>query len=290
MTAAMEPAPEERDDLDILAGLATGVVPQWSPLRRSGTTVSDIVAEFGVDTPQWSPLRRSGTTREAAPGRKAASTPQWSPLRRSGTTSTAARGCSQPTRRNGARSGGAGRLDTHPSGQTRIYLPQWSPLRRSGTTRGNKCAISSFRCRNGARSGGAGRRLRLPDRPAGPDRRNGARSGGAGRAGLPRVFRTAELVLFHAATCRFRYSSRTSCGVRYPSAEWRRVRLYRSSMYRAISSRAFFRVGYAVRLTSSTFSAALNDSASALSKQIPVRPTDCRIPSLPRTAANSADV
>ena len=38
-----------------------------------------------------------------------------------------------------------------------------------------------------------------------------------------RVFRTAELVLFHAASCRFRYSLRASCGVRYPSAEWRRI-------------------------------------------------------------------
>src|SRR5947207_9495227 len=61
--------------------------------------------------------------------------------------------------------------------------------------------------------------------------------------GLPRVFRTTELVLFHAASGRFRYSSSASCGVLYPSAEWRRVRLYRSSMYRAISSRAFFLVG-----------------------------------------------
>jgi hypothetical protein len=32
--------------------------------------------------------------------------------------------------------------------------------------------------------------------------------------GLPRVFRTTELVLFHAASCWFRYSSRASCGVR----------------------------------------------------------------------------
>jgi hypothetical protein len=37
--------------------------------------------------------------------------------------------------------------------------------------------------------------------------------------GPPRVFRTAELSLFHAASCRFRYSSRASCGVRYPSPE-----------------------------------------------------------------------
>jgi transposase len=32
--------------------------------------------------------------------------------------------------------------------------------------------------------------------------------------GPPRVFRTAELKLFHAASCRFRYSSCASCGVR----------------------------------------------------------------------------
>ena len=42
---------------------------------------------------------------------------------------------------------------------------------------------------------------------------------------LPRVFRTGKLRLFHAASCPFRYSSRTSCGVRYPSVEWTRVLL-----------------------------------------------------------------
>jgi len=37
----------------------------------------------------------------------------------------------------------------------------------------------------------------------------------AGELGLgpPRIFRTALLVLFHAASCRFRYSSWASCGV-----------------------------------------------------------------------------
>ena len=43
---------------------------------------------------------------------------------------------------------------------------------------------------------------------------------GQGRkTGPPRVFRTAELSPFHDASCRFRYSSRASCGVRYPSPE-----------------------------------------------------------------------
>ena len=36
---------------------------------------------------------------------------------------------------------------------------------------------------------------------------------GRSRIGLLRVFRTAKLVLIHAASCRFRYSSWTSCGV-----------------------------------------------------------------------------
>lgn len=38
----------------------------------------------------------------------------------------------------------------------------------------------------------------------------------AGRAGPgpPRLFRTASFVLFHAASCRVRYSSWASCGVR----------------------------------------------------------------------------
>jgi len=34
------------------------------------------------------------------------------------------------------------------------------------------------------------------------------------RAGLPRVFRTAGFASIYAASCEFRYSVRTSCGVR----------------------------------------------------------------------------
>lgn len=34
------------------------------------------------------------------------------------------------------------------------------------------------------------------------------------RRGLPRVFRTADFVSIYAASCEFRYSARTSCGVR----------------------------------------------------------------------------
>jgi hypothetical protein len=37
---------------------------------------------------------------------------------------------------------------------------------------------------------------------------------GLAEAWAPRVFRTAKLMLFHAASCPFRYSSWASCGVR----------------------------------------------------------------------------
>ena len=54
----------------------------------------------------------------------------------------------------------------------------------------------------------------------------GEHAGGEiGTGELPRVSRTGNLRLIHAASCPFRYSSRTSCGVRYPSVEWRRVLL-----------------------------------------------------------------
>ena len=48
-------------------------------------------------------------------------------------------------------------------------------------------------------------------------------------------------------------------------------------MYRATSVRACSRVGWTVRLTRSTFTVALKDSARALSKHTPVAPTDRRM-------------
>jgi len=65
----------------------------------------------------------------------------------------------------------------------------------------------------------------LIDEPAGCPAETVSRRVEAMLTELPRVFRTGNLRLFHAASCPFRYSSRTSCGVRYPSVEWRRVLL-----------------------------------------------------------------
>jgi hypothetical protein len=85
------------------------------------------------------------------------------------------------------------------------------------------------------------------------------------RVDRPRIFRTTLNKVIHAAVLRFRYSLWTSCGVRYPSPEWRRLVLYRNSMYRARSFRACSRVEYWVRCTRSFFKAAKKDSAMALS-------------------------
>jgi hypothetical protein len=68
-------------------------------------------------------------------------------------------------------------------------------------------------------------RPRRQDAPAEWDRIDWRVHEGQVRSELPRVFRTGKLRLIHAASCPFRYSSKTSCGVRYPSVEWRRVLL-----------------------------------------------------------------
>ncbi len=84
----MEPAPEERDDAVIVfAPPAWPRQPQWSPLRRSGTTGEELAWKLRNNKPQWSPLRRSGTTLQGWTGPVLGYPPQWSPLRRSGTTS-----------------------------------------------------------------------------------------------------------------------------------------------------------------------------------------------------------
>ena len=61
-------------------------------------------------------------------------------------------------------------------------------------------------------------------------------------------------------------------------------------MYLTTSERACLRVGYAVRWTRSTLSAALNDSAWALSKHDPVRPTERRMSSSAVARANASHV
>ncbi len=187
--------------------------PQWSPLRRSGTTWESRAGTSRRSRPQWSPLRRSGTTSAHRLFLVTTDRPQWSPLRRSGTTLPV--GCAgiQPcSRRNGARSGGAGRPGrstdmsgssssrngarsggagrrTSSGGSTKpSSLPQWSPLRRSGTTRtplsGDSVQAAAPQW-SPLRRSGTTRHLPAAANPGRP-RRNGARSGGAGRPSLSR--------------------------------------------------------------------------------------------------------
>ncbi len=159
VAAAMEPAPEERDDRQpFSSGSAPSSSPQGSPLRRSGTTDSAPSCGSNVSAPQWSPLRRSGTTarrgRRPGPAVRAAMEPA-------------------PEERDDL-------LELDDASRQRIK-PQWSPLRRSGTTRVAQPRRRHGAGRNGARSGGAGRLFHLDKHLSGLARRNGARSGGAGR-------------------------------------------------------------------------------------------------------------
>ena len=135
VAAAMEPAPEERDDSPLQSVTdAALVLPQWSPLRRSGTTEQVDAPHGVVEGAAMEPAPEERDDTAAALLRVSQPPPQWSPLRRSGTTRRPPRArWPAPGRRNGARSGGAGRRCR-------------PPRPRSGRS-----------CRNGARSGGAGR-------------------------------------------------------------------------------------------------------------------------------------
>jgi hypothetical protein len=84
---------------------------------------------------------------------------------------------------------------------------------------------------------------------------------GASHGGLASVFRTGWRQAAIPACARV-----SNCtGLRYPSVECRRWRVYQTSMYSKIATWAAARVGQSWRSTSSTLSEAKNDSATALS-------------------------
>ena len=87
------------------------------------------------------------------------------------------------------------------------------------------------------REGGAGVAGAAQDREAGPAQ---PQAEGVGELAA-RVFRTGMGGYFTLLPA-VGYSYRTSCGVRYPSVEWRRVLSSRSSIHRAISSVAALRL------------------------------------------------
>jgi hypothetical protein len=72
----------------------------------------------------------------------------------------------------------------------------------------------------------------------------------------------------------FSESSSNSIGVRYPSAEWRRRRLWKISMYSKIALAISIRVFHFVRLSSSICIDDQTDSNVALSRPSPTLPKD----------------
>jgi len=101
----MEPAREERDDLEQVASSAAALKPQWSPLVKSGMTPDPGPPCTIRIVPQWSPLVKSGMTPGADWVEGWRVWPQWSPLVKSGMTARLdASPISGGACRNGARS------------------------------------------------------------------------------------------------------------------------------------------------------------------------------------------
>ena len=87
----MEP---RRDDGDDAACRGTTplprILPQWSPVVTTGTTVTRDVPDSQASTsPQWSPVVTTGTTFDGSDVDDWTAMPQWSPVVTTGTTARA---------------------------------------------------------------------------------------------------------------------------------------------------------------------------------------------------------
>ena len=76
----MEPGHEDREYVAAGLGIGYGLMPQWSPVMKTGNTMAASMILFYFAVPQWSPVMKTGNT--------------W----------TTSRACSRTTRLNGARS------------------------------------------------------------------------------------------------------------------------------------------------------------------------------------------
>ena len=61
--ASMEPGHEDREYSSTQSATAASVVPQWSPVMKTGNTLRDLKRTGMGVTPQWSPVMKTGNTR-----------------------------------------------------------------------------------------------------------------------------------------------------------------------------------------------------------------------------------
>ncbi len=62
--AAMEPGHEDREDSSPVSLCALPVVPQWSPVTKTGKTGRCSRRGWRARGPQWSPVTKTGKTRD----------------------------------------------------------------------------------------------------------------------------------------------------------------------------------------------------------------------------------
>ena len=60
--ASMEPGHEDREYADQAAGSIFRLLPQWSPVMKTGNTNAQGGTGYLADGPQWSPVMKTGNT------------------------------------------------------------------------------------------------------------------------------------------------------------------------------------------------------------------------------------
>ena len=177
LLASMEPGHEDREYSLGVSVTVTPDTPQWSPVMKTGNTLTRGNRNLGKISPQWSPVMKTGNTQ--FPGLRICCSikPQWSPVMKTGNTrGRLGRAARQdqasmepghedreyhPVRVPGEHQHDASMEPGHEdreysaggTTQDDIELPQWSPVMKTGNT----CAPGwmvrrSVSCLNGARS------------------------------------------------------------------------------------------------------------------------------------------
>ena len=130
----MEPGHEDREYGRSCSSRNPLVLPQWSPVMKTGNTGRERSARgdgflasmepghedreyvaaahflIGFFAPQWSPVMKTGNTSKDLPPHRGREMPQWSPVMKTGNTSSA------------------------PVAMVPSVEPQWSPVMKTGNT------------------------------------------------------------------------------------------------------------------------------------------------------------
>ena len=82
----MEPGHEDREYVRSAAARLGDLLPQWSPVMKTGNTRQLGGVREQLLLPQWSPVMKTGNTRQRSSKRTCVPLPQWSPVMKIGNT------------------------------------------------------------------------------------------------------------------------------------------------------------------------------------------------------------